>query len=178
MSNPSIDPIPQLPPLQVTHSPSGATPPLQEAAYPSPYQPFYPPYGAALVRADLPASPLAIWSMMLGIVGLVAGCLIYYLLVFVPGNPISTASHVPVLLGFITFPAAIAIAVPWSISIVAIVLGHITLTQVRRGLAGGRGFAIWGLVMGYVNIILPVAGLVLEITLFITICTISPSSCS
>lgn len=39
---------------------------------------------------------------------------------------------------------------PWSIA--AVILGHIGLSQVKRGNGHGRGYAIAGLVTGYVGI--------------------------
>src|SRR5579884_1959491 len=149
MSYPPTDPINQPPPFSAPHPSSGVAP-LRQPDYDS-------------LRYPSPAFLRAFESMIAGLVGLVAGILVYYILVFVPGNPISTASHTPVLFGFITLPAIIAIAVPWAISIVAIVLGHISLAQGRRGMADGRAYAIVGLVLGYGNIILPVAGLALDV---------------
>lgn len=42
------------------------------------------------------------------------------------------------------------------ISIVAIILGHISLSQIKKsgGTQAGRGFAIAGLVLGYVGLVL------------------------
>jgi hypothetical protein len=130
----------------------------------------YPPSGAALMHARLPASSQAIWSMVLGIVAIVAGFLIDFMVLFIPDSPLHLY-NAPAVFWSYTMVELIAVAVPLAISIVTIVLSHITLAQVRRGLAVGKRYAIAGLVLGYVNIALPVALLILDVTLFIVICS-------
>lgn len=44
------------------------------------------------------------------------------------------------------------IPLPWSLA--AVILGHIGLSQVKRGVGTGRGYAIAGLITGYVGIAL------------------------
>lgn len=55
-----------------------------------------------------------------------------------PTDPMAIASFVCSLLG---------------LNIVAVVLGHISLSHIKRSGAPGRGFAIAGLIIGYVTFV-------------------------
>jgi hypothetical protein len=48
----------------------------------------------------------------------------------------------------------------WIGSLLAVVLGHLSLRQIRRRQDGGRGLAIAGLVFGYVGLLALAAALV------------------
>ena len=56
-----------------------------------------------------------------------------------PSRPTNTFAIVSFVLGFV-------------ISLGAVIFGHIALNQIKRTGEGGRGFAIAGLVLGYVGI--------------------------
>src|SRR5579884_411079 len=147
--------------------PSSEMPP-QGGAFPPPYQPFYPtypqlPYSMMPVRAQLPTLPRAVWSMVLGIAGIVGGFLIGFIAVLIPSTTFTSISGTSGIFGYFTIVTVIEGVVPLAISIVAVVLGHSSLTQIRRGLAGGQGYAIAGLVLGYVGIGLRVAGILLDV---------------
>lgn len=62
-----------------------------------------------------------------------------------PTDPLAIASFVCALLG---------------LNIVAVVLGHISLSHIKRSGAPGRGFAIAGLVIGYVTFVSLVIALI------------------
>lgn len=57
-------------------------------------------------------------------------------------------------------------------SILAIVFGHIALGRIRRGEEGGRGFAIAGLILGYLLVVLTVGAFLLFGALFCTAATL------
>lgn len=65
------------------------------------------------------------------------------------------------VLGIISFATALL-----GISIVGIVLGHISLSQIKRTGEQGRVFAILGLVLGYLGILAAVVFLIIFIPLF------------
>lgn len=55
-----------------------------------------------------------------------------------------------------------SVPLPWSLA--AVILGHIGLSQLKRGVGTGRGYAIAGLATGYTGIaitVLIIAGIVL-----------------
>ena len=54
-------------------------------------------------------------------------------------------------------------------SIVAVITGHIALSQIKRTGEGGRGFALAGLIIGYAGIGLAVVFFVIWLILFLTI---------
>lgn len=61
------------------------------------------------------------------------------------------------LLGFCCCPGIIA-------SILAVVFGHIARGQIRRGQGTGDGFALTGLILGYVGIGLALLGITISLT--------------
>ena len=157
-------------------SSDGAPPPQpgvppQGSVYPPPNQPYYPypvyapaPYGIPM-RPQLPASPRAIWSMVLGIIGLISGFFIGYLSLLIPAGAFR---FLPFTSSFETYSivSVTSTVIPLAVSIVAVVLGHTSLTQIRRGMAGGQGYAITGIVLGYVSIGLRVLEIAIDVLLF------------
>jgi hypothetical protein len=154
-----------------TPQPDGTAPPQQGmpppgSVYP-PYQPLYPYpiYAPMPMRPQLPASSRAIWSMVLGIVGIVIGFFIGFIFLLLPGATL-TSSGSSSIFEYVTVADVVSIAVPLAISVVAVVLGHTSLAQIRQGMVGGQGYAIAGLVLGYVGIGFRVLGIVVDIVLF------------
>ncbi len=70
-----------------------------------------------------------------------------------PTNGLATAAMICGIVGFVFSWAIAAIVVPVLVSITAVVLGHISLRQIKRNPAlGGRGMALTGLILGYIPI--------------------------
>ena len=71
----------------------------------------------------------------------------------VANRPNNTMAVVSLVTGLGSF---IAHLIPFvgglTLAVVAIVTGHIALGQIKRTGEPGRGFAIWGLVIGYVHL--------------------------
>lgn len=105
-------------------------------AYGQPMPPGYghPGYGPGYPQPPGSSSPLAIVSMCFALAGVVLWGL------SVPLGPFIG------LLGLV-------------LEIVAIVTGHLGLGQAKRGQAGGRGFALTGVIVGYVVVGLTVIGI-------------------
>jgi hypothetical protein len=57
------------------------------------------------------------------------------------------------------------IPVPWSLA--AVILGHIGLSQLKRGVGHGRGYAIAGLATGYTGIAVTFLAIVGFVALFV-----------
>ena len=72
-----------------------------------------------------------------------------------PNNGMAVASMV---LGIIAFLADFAFGIGIIAGIVAVILGHVSLNQIKKsaGTQGGNGFAITGLILGYLTSV-PVA---------------------
>lgn len=70
-----------------------------------------------------------------------------------PTSGLALASMICGIVGILAAPLAFTILIPLLIPIAAVVLGHLSLSQLkkRRDL-GGKGMAIAGLIMGYVPI--------------------------
>lgn len=59
------------------------------------------------------------------------------------------------------------IPVPWSLA--AVILGHIGLSQVKRGQGTGRGYAVAGLATGYTGIALTILAIGFFVLAFFTL---------
>ena len=59
--------------------------------------------------------------------------------------------------------------VPLPFSIAAVILGHIGLSQLKRGQGTGRGYAIAGLATGYTGIAIPILFIGLIVLAFVTL---------
>ncbi|MGW8483660.1 DUF4190 domain-containing protein [Microbacterium sp. NPDC055903] len=91
--------------------------------YQAPAAPGYPAPAYPAYAAARPTNGLALATLICGIAGIVFSWLIF------------------------------AIIVPIFISLAAVVMGHISLSQIKRNPAlGGRGMALTGLILGYVPI--------------------------
>jgi hypothetical protein len=75
-------------------------------------------------------------------------------------NPLAIAALVCGIAGFCAAPPA---------AIAAIILGHISLGQIRRDGDEGYGLAKAGLILGYVALVLGILGLVLVLSLAVHI---------
>lgn len=53
------------------------------------------------------------------------------------------------------------------LSVPAVICGHIALSRIKKGEASGKGFAMAGIVLGYVNIAISLMSLLCFIALFI-----------
>ncbi len=117
-SAPVIQPYGSAPAIQPYTPP--AAPQQGYAAPPS----GYPVYGAApAFPAPRPASGLAITSLICGIVGVVFGTFLFF------------------------------IVLPFLASVVAVITGHLALRKTKTDPSvGGRGMAFAGLIMGYVMV--------------------------
>ncbi|WP_460795276.1 DUF4190 domain-containing protein [Microbacterium sp. GXF0217] len=145
---PTVPSAPASPPqygAQVPVAPAGHTPPaLTGYGQPAPGTAVYPAAGypasgyapgyGAPVYAARPNNGAAVAAMVCGIVGVVFGWATF----------------------FIVFPVLVSVA--------AVILGHISLSQLKKTPAvGGRGMAITGLVLGYIPIALTVILVVVAI---------------
>ncbi len=81
-------------------------------------------------------------------------------------TPVATKINQVALWAMITGIAGLTVGwtvpLPWSLA--AVILGHIGLSQLKRGIGTGRGYAIAGLATGYTGIaitVLIIAGIVL-----------------
>lgn len=63
-----------------------------------------------------------------------------------PLNPLAVVSGVAAILSWLVCPIVAAIA--------AVVTGHIALVKIRRNREGGRGWALTGVILGYLNLAL------------------------
>ena len=63
--------------------------------------------------------------------------------------------------------AIVSLVSAFFVSLVAIITGHIALSQIKRTGEKGRGLAIAGLVIGYVSIALSIIALIIFIPLFL-----------
>lgn len=110
------------PGAQPTQAYPGATPSLPPAPnpYAAPLQPYTDPRYAPIYPAPRPASGLAITSLVCGIVGVVFGTFLFW------------------------------VVLPFIASVVAIITGHVALRKTKEDPnLGGRGMAFAGLIMGY-----------------------------
>ena len=73
-----------------------------------------------------------------------------------PTNTLSVISMISSIVGVFTFGV---------LSILGVILGHVGLNQIKRTGEGGRGFALTGLIVGYVAIALYVIGLLIVLAL-------------
>ncbi|WP_221584116.1 DUF4190 domain-containing protein [Microbacterium sp. G2-8] len=123
--------LPLDPPFESPHSPAPATPTATyQAPQPSPYAtPGAAPGHPVYTTPANPANPLAVTSMICSFVA--------------PASWLF--SWIPVL-GVILM--AVAVVAP----ILAVIFGHIALSQIRKSTQGGRGIALTGLIVGYVTI--------------------------
>ena len=102
----------------LTPPPSPYAAPLQP--YAAPLQPYADPRFAPIYPAPRPTSGLAITSLVCGIVGVVFGTFLFW------------------------------VVLPFIASVVAIITGHIALRKTKADPnLGGRGMAFAGLIMGY-----------------------------
>ncbi len=107
-------------------------------------------YGAQPMFVRPVPNKLAVWSMWMGIIGIGGG--------FVCG----LLSLLP-LIGFLFSIVAMFL---WVAPILAVIFGHIGLSQIKRTGEDGRGQGIAGLIMGYVSIALGLLGLIIMIGVF------------
>lgn len=70
-------------------------------------------------------------------------------------NGVAVASLITGICAWVVFP--------FVLGIVAIITGHIARGQIRRSGDDGGGFAIAGLILGYLNVVISVLGLLLFI---------------
>ncbi|WP_309128479.1 DUF4190 domain-containing protein [Microbacterium sp.] len=132
---------PQQPPYAGTHAVPAAQPTYPVQPYlpqgrqsPQPYGHQYPAYAVQPVAPTRPSSGLAIAALVCGVAG------------------------------FVLSPAILFIVAPVLVSIAAIVLGHLALSQLKkRPELGGKGIAITGLVLGYIPVAISVLLLVLAL---------------
>lgn len=84
-----------------------------------------------------------------------------------PGQPVYPYAYAPepgtnVL-------AIVSLVSAFFISLVAIITGHIALSQIKRTGEKGRGLALAGLIIGYISIALGAALVILWLTLFFAV---------
>ncbi|HWV48435.1 MAG TPA: DUF4190 domain-containing protein, partial [Microbacterium sp.] len=81
-----------------------------------------------------------------------------------PNNGVAVAAMVCGIVGVVFGWATFFIVLPVLVSIAAVILGHVALSQLKKTPAvGGRGMAITGLVLGYIPIALTVILLIFAI---------------
>lgn len=97
-------------------------------------------YGAPPVMVRSASNGMAVWSMWMGIIGVVGELICILLAVLTSILP---------LIAFIFVVLAMIIGVA---PILAVIFGHIGLSQIKRTGQEGRGQGIAGLVIGYVTI--------------------------
>jgi hypothetical protein len=107
-------------------------------------------YGAPPMIVRPVPNKMAVWAMWMGIVGIGGG--------FVCG----LLSMMP----FIGFVFSISAMFLWVAPILAVIFGHIGLSQIKRTGEDGHGQALAGLIMGYVSIALGLLALIVLIGLF------------
>ncbi len=115
-------PPPARPSAQPTQAYPGAAPSLTPppSPYAAPLQPYADPRFAPIYPAPRPTSGLAITSLVCGIVGVVFGSFLFW------------------------------VVLPLISSVVAIITGHVALRKTKENPnLGGRGMAFAGLIMGY-----------------------------
>lgn len=74
-----------------------------------------------------------------------------------PTNTMSVISMISSIVGFFTFGL---------LCLLGVILGHISLGQIKRNNEGGKGFAVTGLVVGYIGIIGWVIALIVMLIFF------------
>jgi len=62
----------------------------------------------------------------------------------------ATLAVVSMVLGILSYASCMMIF----FSVPAVICGHISLSHIKKGAASGKGFAVAGLVLGYINIAL------------------------
>lgn len=149
------DAMPEL--ASLLQSPAGAAPPQQNASFPSaaptaaapwgPYSPGVPPAypqqaGAAPDYPQAPGQPLA-YGGYAPAAGPRSGA----------PNTMAIAS---MILGICSIPATCLCFMTAPLAAAGVILGHVALSQIKRGQGTGRGMAIAGLSCGYVGIALVV----------------------
>ena len=107
-------------------------------------------YGAPPMIVRPVPNKMAVWAMWMGIVGIGGG--------FVCG----LLSMMP----FIGVVFSIIAMFLWVAPILAVIFGHIGLSQIKRTGEDGHGQALAGLIMGYVSIALGLLALIVLIGLF------------
>ena len=86
-----------------------------------------------------------------------------------PNNGVAVAAMVCGIVGVVFGWATFFIILPVLVSVAAVILGHVALSQLKKTPAvGGRGMAITGLVLGYIPIALTAILLVLAIIAAVT----------
>ncbi|KQR53983.1 hypothetical protein ASF88_03845 [Leifsonia sp. Leaf336] len=65
--------------------------------------------------------------------------------------------------------AIVSLVSAFFVSIVAIITGHIALSQIKRTGENGRGLALAGLIIGYVSVALGAALIIVWLVLFLSI---------
>ena len=80
----------------------------------------------------------------------------YPVYAYPPAPPTNTLAIISFVLGFV-------------VSLGAVICGHLALSQIKRTGEGGRGFAIAGLVLGYVGIGATVAIIAIYAVIFFVI---------
>lgn len=107
-------------------------------------------YGAPPMIVRPVPNKMAVWAMWMGIVGIGGG--------FVCG----LLSMMPII-GVVFSIVAMFL---WAAPVLAVIFGHIGLSQIKRTGEDGHGQAVAGLIMGYVSIAIGLVGLILVIGLF------------
>lgn len=71
-------------------------------------------------------------------------------------------------LAIVSLVAGIAglVVLPFIGSIVAVITGHMSLSQLKKQPEGGRGMAIAGLITGYIGLVLAVLGIIIIVATF------------
>jgi hypothetical protein len=114
----------------------------QQGAYSQPMT-----YGAQPMFVRPVPNKMAVWAMWMGIIGLGGG--------FICGL-LSIIPIIGYLFVFISFFL-------WIAPVLAVIFGHIGLSQIKRTGEDGRGQGIAGLIMGYVYLALVVLGVIIVV---------------
>jgi len=133
MSNPNDPNLPQQPAPQYTQPPAPQQPAPQQPQYAPPAQPAAAPsqYPAKQYPVQYPAQP---YQQQYPAPQYATAP---------PNNVLAIISMISSIVGFFTFGI---------LSILGVILGHIGLSQIKNRGEGGRGFAITGLIVGYIGI--------------------------
>ena len=72
--------------------------------------------------------------------------------------------------------AIVSLVSAFFISLVAVITGHIALSQIKRTGEQGRGLAIAGLVLGYLGILVSIIGIIIFVAVFLPyMATVDPN---
>ncbi|WP_051172086.1 DUF4190 domain-containing protein [Microbacterium indicum] len=120
---------------------------MSDQQYQSQYYPpapqYQPPTGYTPLPPTGPANPMALTALILGIVPFAALVLFWIPIV---GTILVTAGGISAIL--------------------AVVFGHIALSQIKRSGQSGKGMAVTGLVLGYISIGFTLLLILIAVALF------------